>query len=222
MSLLQGLENKIKHLFTTFKPGAGMESYMAAVLDLCWLLNVQDPQCFISCGLLRGDKFDGNLYRQYMSTGNLIDYIVWPTLHLFKGGNILCKGVAQAMPAKEETVQDYMKSTNIDVLSQTENKFQRVKDINIDSRRLDELDSIQEGADTESPITFTSEIDDRSMIDADKKLLAIESQIIPSVAFSELKTTYFSSTVPAPAHCKKKDFGMSHSDKTASTLVKHT
>lgn len=70
---------------------------MNAVVDLCWLLNVQDPPCAISWDLRKGEPFQTDKYRVYMHSGKQVDYIVWPVLYLRKGGVVLYKGVAQAM-----------------------------------------------------------------------------------------------------------------------------
>lgn len=45
-------------------------------------------------------SFDKDLYKEYTCRGEYIDFIVWPTLFLHKGGPLLSKGVAQGTKKK--------------------------------------------------------------------------------------------------------------------------
>lgn len=39
--------------------------------------------------------FDRNLYKEYVTSGRKVNYVVWPALLLHEEGPIVCKGVAE-------------------------------------------------------------------------------------------------------------------------------
>ena len=41
------------------------------------------------------NKFDKAKYREYMKSGDYVDYIVWPCVLIQDRGNLMSKGVAQ-------------------------------------------------------------------------------------------------------------------------------
>ena len=40
-------------------------------------------------------KYDKTKYREYMKSGDYVDYIVWPCVLIQNGGNLMSKGVAE-------------------------------------------------------------------------------------------------------------------------------
>ncbi|OWF41295.1 hypothetical protein KP79_PYT13132 [Mizuhopecten yessoensis] len=78
------------------KVGTKTEAYMKRCVFVCWLMTVQDPKVCIS--MKPPEIFDEDLYKPYTKKGKRLDYVVWPVLHLHKGGPILGKGVAQGKP----------------------------------------------------------------------------------------------------------------------------
>ena len=61
---------------------------------------VQDPPLCLHKSQLF-ESFDTKLYREYTARGPFLQFVVWPTVLLHKGGPILAKGVAQGGPVKE-------------------------------------------------------------------------------------------------------------------------
>lgn len=105
-SIKISLDSQLHTLLPAVEPKSATKAYIAAVIDFCWLLNVQDPPCAISWDLRRGEPFQTDKYRVYMHSGKMVDYIVWPVLYLHQGGVVLCKGVAQAIHEKYEEKED--------------------------------------------------------------------------------------------------------------------
>ena len=46
-------------------------------------------------GVASDHKYDKTRYREYMKSGDYVDYIVWPCVLIQDGGNMMSKGVAQ-------------------------------------------------------------------------------------------------------------------------------
>lgn len=101
-AIKKSLDSQLHSLLPTVEPKSATKAYIKAVIDLCWLLNVQDPPCTVSWDLRRGEPFQADKYRIYRHSGRQVDYIVWPVLYVYQGGGVLCKGVAQALPEKHE------------------------------------------------------------------------------------------------------------------------
>lgn len=55
---------------------------------------VQDPPVFIEANTPKG-AFDKDVYRAYTKSGQDYAFLVWPPLYLYKGGQLLGKGIAQ-------------------------------------------------------------------------------------------------------------------------------
>ena len=55
---------------------------------------VQDPPVFIEAKTPKG-AFNKDLYRAYTKSGQDYAFLVWPPLYLYKGGQLLGKGIAQ-------------------------------------------------------------------------------------------------------------------------------
>ena len=39
--------------------------------------------------------FNTDVYKYYLSTGKILDYVVWPAMYLYEGGPLIMKGVAE-------------------------------------------------------------------------------------------------------------------------------
>ncbi|XP_061188316.1 uncharacterized protein LOC133196438 [Saccostrea echinata] len=57
---------------------------------LCWMMALQDPPVYM---VTSTDSME--MYRAYTRSGDLIEYVVWPSLLLHEDGPLLYKGVAQ-------------------------------------------------------------------------------------------------------------------------------
>lgn len=57
---------------------------------LCWMMALQDPPI---CMVTHTDSTE--IYRAYTRSGDVIEYVVWPSLLLHEDGPLLYKGVAQ-------------------------------------------------------------------------------------------------------------------------------
>lgn len=93
-----------------------VDKFLKKCAQVCWLMVIQDPQVFVDTNLNDIRKhFDTDRYKTYTKTGTYVDFIVWPTLYLHKGGDILMKGVAQGASDKQrpdyENVSEYYRQT---------------------------------------------------------------------------------------------------------------
>ena len=57
---------------------------------------IQDPVMCIDEGPPVGTKYDKNIYKEFVQSGDTAQYVVWPALYLHKDGPLLYKGVVQA------------------------------------------------------------------------------------------------------------------------------
>lgn len=64
--------------------------YVNKGFELCWAMCSQCPPV-----LMVVDQNKTDLYRSYTRTGDVVDYVVWPSLLLDQSGAVLYKGVAQ-------------------------------------------------------------------------------------------------------------------------------
>ncbi|XP_060580323.1 uncharacterized protein LOC132737103 [Ruditapes philippinarum] len=71
------------------------EKFIKKCVEICWLMNSQNPPVIFDTSDVDGKSFDVDKFRTYTKTGKLVDYVVWPPMLLHKGGPMLCKGVAQ-------------------------------------------------------------------------------------------------------------------------------
>ena len=71
------------------------ERFIRECVEVCWLMNSQDPPVILDTTVVDGRPFDADKYRTYYKTGKVVDYVVWPPMLLHKDGPLLCKGVAQ-------------------------------------------------------------------------------------------------------------------------------
>ena len=68
---------------------------------------VQDPPVFIDTEIdLHGEPLSTNIYKPYTQSSKTIDYLMWPVLYLYQGGNVLSKGITQGMNEDKEEMND--------------------------------------------------------------------------------------------------------------------
>ena len=72
-----------------------IQAYINRCTELCWLMSVQDPPMALYWDVAPDNKFDKAKYREYMKSGDYVDYIVWPCVLIQDDGNLMSKGVAQ-------------------------------------------------------------------------------------------------------------------------------
>ena len=130
--LFQSLESQLHCLIPSVEPKSALKSYISATVDLCWLMNVQDPPCTISWDLRKGESFQTDKYKVFTHSGKLVEYIVWPVLYLHQGGGVLCKGVAEGMREKHEEPEDEVIIVTT-VMPQSGEEEQTSLKINLDS-----------------------------------------------------------------------------------------
>lgn len=62
---------------------------------LCLFMAVQDPPVVLDFTCKPGDPFNKDLFTPFTSSGDIVDYLVWPVTYLSEGGAIMSKGIAQ-------------------------------------------------------------------------------------------------------------------------------
>ncbi|WAR22526.1 hypothetical protein MAR_016500 [Mya arenaria] len=80
-------------------PGPYLKKFSAKCANFGWLMNVCDPPMAV-CDGKWGDEFKPDLYKAYTKSEKglkkpVVDFIVWPALHLHEGGPLVSKGIAQ-------------------------------------------------------------------------------------------------------------------------------
>ncbi|XP_060596343.1 uncharacterized protein LOC132750392 [Ruditapes philippinarum] len=79
----------------------GIKPFILECIFICWMMIVQSPPMALHyCET--GSRFDKNLYREYMTSGSRVNFMVWPALLLNEGGALLCKGVAESIKVQME------------------------------------------------------------------------------------------------------------------------
>ncbi|XP_052796281.1 uncharacterized protein LOC128228820 [Mya arenaria] len=69
--------------------------FVEACFHICWLMLMHDPPVVIQKNVTKGSPFDKGSYKPYMTTGDKIDYVVWPALLLHEDGPVIAKGVVE-------------------------------------------------------------------------------------------------------------------------------
>lgn len=77
----------------------GCKTFIGACVEICWLMNIQDPPIVMKWKAPDDKLFNADIYKAYLQNGSQVDYVVWPALFLYEGGTLLSKGVAQGMDA---------------------------------------------------------------------------------------------------------------------------
>ena len=82
--------------------------FITRAVELCWLMNVQDPPLVVTWSVKPGVICDNTRYKQFTHSGQFVEFLVWPPLYLFKDGHLLSKGVVQCIwgyiPSKAITI----------------------------------------------------------------------------------------------------------------------
>ncbi|CAC5361939.1 unnamed protein product [Mytilus coruscus] len=73
---------------------------------LCLLMVVQDPPVVLDFSCKHGDPFNKDLFSPFTSSGDVIDYLVWPVMFLSENGALMSKGIAQGKKKKKKKKQD--------------------------------------------------------------------------------------------------------------------
>nr|XP_022326920.1 myosin-3-like isoform X2 [Crassostrea virginica] len=71
--------------------------FITRAVELCWLMNVQDPPLVVTWSVKPGVICDNTRYKQFTHSGQFVEFLVWPPLYLFKDGHLLSKGVVQCI-----------------------------------------------------------------------------------------------------------------------------
>lgn len=71
--------------------------YLEKCAEVCWLMVLHDPPLYMKMDASHGDKMDPNLYTVYSTSGEKINYLVWPPLYNEAGGGLITKGVAECL-----------------------------------------------------------------------------------------------------------------------------
>ncbi|XP_053400476.1 uncharacterized protein LOC123558245 [Mercenaria mercenaria] len=82
--------------YATLLKDDNVQAFFRGCVELCWLMNLQDPPLVFGEIPNQMDVFDTNKYKYYTQTGPYVNYIVWPALLLKTNGSLLSKGIAQA------------------------------------------------------------------------------------------------------------------------------
>ena len=56
---------------------------------------VKDPPVVLDFNFKRGDLFDKDKLSAFTTSGDIVDYLVWPVMYLHENGPVMSKGVAQ-------------------------------------------------------------------------------------------------------------------------------
>ena len=113
--MLQILNETIQQLLPKTGETTQTQKYISDVKDLCRLLNNSDPPFSISWDFNKGGHFDTNLFDEYMQCGSKIHFVVWPVLYTYEGGEVLCKGVAEAVHDVQKDEDKKAALANIDI-----------------------------------------------------------------------------------------------------------
>lgn len=75
---------------------ATLKPFIELCLFVGWMMVIQSPpMCLYEAQVQPETRFDKNMFKEYTTTGPLIDYIVWPAMLLYENGPVVIKGVAQ-------------------------------------------------------------------------------------------------------------------------------
>lgn len=74
--------------------------FLMKCVHICWLMVGQDPPVYLRFSDKCKDKFNKDIYREYTTNGEVLDFVVWPAIFLHENGPLLKKGVAQPISKK--------------------------------------------------------------------------------------------------------------------------
>lgn len=83
------------------KAALQVPSFTRECIEICWLMNAQDPPVVLDSDVQPGQPFRTEMYKSYTRSGCAVDYVVWPALFLCQDGAVLSKGVAQGRGEKK-------------------------------------------------------------------------------------------------------------------------
>lgn len=63
--------------------------------ELCWCICIADPPMVIEYKNFENHKIDSTKFNKYNRSGTTVEFVVWPTLLLYKDGPVLAKGTVQ-------------------------------------------------------------------------------------------------------------------------------
>lgn len=66
---------------------------------VCLFMVVQDPPVVLDFSCQPGDLFNKDMFTPFTSSGEVVDYLVWPLMYRSQGGAIMSKGIAQGKKA---------------------------------------------------------------------------------------------------------------------------
>ncbi|XP_071177658.1 protein hook homolog [Mytilus edulis] len=73
---------------------------------LCLFMVLQDPPVVLDFSCKPGDPFNMDLFSPFTSSGDVIDYLVWPVMFLSENGALMSKGIAQGKKKKRKKKMD--------------------------------------------------------------------------------------------------------------------
>lgn len=71
---------------------------------LCLFMVLQDPPVVLDFSCKTGDPFNKDLFSPFISSGDVIDYLVWPVMFLSENGALMSKGIAQGVKKKRKMI----------------------------------------------------------------------------------------------------------------------
>lgn len=84
--------NELKISCDKLKSCKRVMDFVKSCIRLCWYMNLQEPPVHM---VTYADANSLHMFRAYTRSGDVIDYVVWPSLLLKEDGPLLYKGVAQ-------------------------------------------------------------------------------------------------------------------------------
>ncbi|CAG2232412.1 unnamed protein product [Mytilus edulis] len=77
-----------------------IKDFAEECIAICWLTQVQDPPIAFEFNYDHGVQLDKDLMREFTVSGDIVDYVVWPTMRLTSDGPVMVKSVVQPIKKK--------------------------------------------------------------------------------------------------------------------------
>ncbi|XP_063414551.1 hyaluronan-mediated motility receptor-like [Mytilus trossulus] len=77
-----------------------MKDFAEECIAICWLTQVQDPPIAFEFSYAHGVQLDKDLMREFTVSGDIVDFVVWPTMRLTSDGPVMVKSVVQPIKKK--------------------------------------------------------------------------------------------------------------------------
>lgn len=84
----------MKEKYSDVHPNCQFEKYLHAIAKQIILMNLHTPPVVFEWSV-EGDAFDRNIQKEFTRTGSVVEFLVWPTLCIYKNGPLINKGVVQ-------------------------------------------------------------------------------------------------------------------------------